>query len=176
MSKLIVTTLLLIGLVGMIGTATADLMIVNNSAIYDMVSGGPAIKVHIDITEITVTGVHTMSATVYGIGSSDSNNVELYMVHPSIPENSLTRSGSVDFSWTPDEFPDDTLELWIKSKAGTPVGEEYNIIIEDTATIPVTITAETNQETSIHGFPTIAGPVAALIGFVFIVNSRKKEE
>jgi hypothetical protein len=176
LSKLIVTTLLLVGLVGMIGTAASDSMIVNDSAIYDMVPGGPAIKVHIDITEITFTGVHTMTATVYGIGSSDSSNVELYIVHPSIPDNSLTQSGSVTFSWTPDDFPDDILELWIKSKAGTPVGEKYNIIIEDTATLPITITAATNQVTSIHEFPTIALPVATLLGFMFFINSRKKEK
>ena len=176
MSKLIVISLLLVGLVGVIGTAAADLLIVDNSTTYDMVSGGPAIKVHIDVTEITVAEVHTMTATVYGIGSSDANNVELYIVHPSIPDNSLTQSGSVTFSWTPNAFPNDTLELWIKSKAGTPVGEEYNIIIEDTATSPITITAATNQVTSIHEFPTIALPVATLLGFMFFLNSRKKEE
>jgi len=176
LSKLIVTTLLLIGLVGMIGIATADSMIVDDSVIYNMVSGGPAIKVHIDISDITATGAHTMTATVYGIGSSDPNNVELYIVHPSVPSNSLTQSGSVTFIWTPDDSPDDTLELWIKSKTGTPMGEEYSIIIEDSATSPITITAVTNQGTSIPEFPIIALPIAAILGFMFFINSRKKEE
>ena len=175
-NKLIITALLMVGLVGMIGTAAADNMVVDDSIPYNMVPGGPTVKVDIDITDIIAYGAHSITATVHPISGSDPNNVELYIVHPSVPSTSATALQTVTFSWTTDNTPNDKLELYIKSIPGTPAGQNYTISIVDLGLDPVTINAATIQGNTIPEFPTIALPIAAILGLMFIISSRKKEE
>ena len=173
MNKLIISTLLLIGLIGMIGTASATRVDIvpgdDSNPLYHPLDGS-MMTYHTEILEISVTGIRYVELSVSpGITSArlvGTDNTVVISATPGSP-NSTT--------WN------------------VPAGETVeNFNLEVTTSLPGEVTIITNaigdpeQEgyqdigaganNFIPEFPTVALPIAAILGLMFIISSRKKKE
>ena len=185
MNKLIISALLIFGLVGMIGTATADQLNIYDSGTtnavinIDLVPGGPpVVKDLVASAFIQGTGTqHNLSDSVIvstNTGGALSNNIviEYLEITP------LGSWGTENYSWTQNANAGGSELLNIRFSAVTnaPVGSVYQIQIMDSVTGNIYPATLTITSTTIPEFPTIALPIAGILGLMFIISSRKKKE
>jgi len=150
MNKLIISVLLIFGLVGMIGTAAAG-------------SVNPSLSVIDDPIIINIGETNTQTATLTLTGDATNQNITKIKILNVPTGNSKT--------WT------------ISYTNVNAVNGKYVVTYEAHYEFDgVDSSIETREATiqtginAIPEFPTIALPVAAVLGLMFIISSRKKKE
>ena len=149
MNKLIISALLIFGLVGMIGTATANV---------DIVEG------IIYVNEIT-NPVSGAEVTVYR-GSDHTDVIGTYSTES---DGSYVIVLPVGYD-EPTVFVTATYHDAVENK--DMFGSTTGTVTQDT----IAFQLYEVDVGLIPEFPTIALPIAAILGLMFIINSRKKEE
>ena len=170
MNKLIISTLLIVGLVGMIGTAAAY-----NLRAYDAAGTAPADNpLELLPGETIVLSLYMESmandydtfpitTTVSSIAGSNTADVTV-----SLDTGVLTPGGSDPHIQVG--------EVTIVLSPSAPVGAQYNIAISAPGAITMDLGLTSRNVNSIPEFPTVALPIAAVLGLMFIISSRKKKE
>ncbi|MDF1557229.1 MAG: PEF-CTERM sorting domain-containing protein [ANME-2 cluster archaeon] len=199
MNKLIISALLIFGLVGMIGTAAADQINIfepgtfsagNNGAAsgtavisIQLVPGGSAVIKDLAVWGFNnVTGTtHNLTTAIAPLGSGSSNDIIVqYRERTPVP-GGLFAPGP--YMWTQDmgaqqkQAPTvyELLDVSIQASANALPGQTYQVQVTDDNGLPLTVQV-TILTNTIPEFPTIALPIAAILGLMFIVSSRKKKE
>ena len=172
MNKLIISALLMVGLVGIIGTAVA----VHPYIDADLSVDGDPVSLDIGQTDTQpVTMVVTGTAT-----GKDITEIRVVNVPTGI---------SVSIDGHPGTVLTDTADTWGTSKTWTISYTNVNAANGDyVITYQVdykfdkgcsTATRESTIQTGLNlipEFPTVALPIAAILGLMFIISSRKKKE
>ncbi|MCD4766714.1 MAG: PEF-CTERM sorting domain-containing protein [Methanosarcinales archaeon] len=168
MNKLIISALLIFGLVGMIGTAAAG-------------SVNPSLSVIDDPIIINIGETNTQTATLTLTGDATNQNITKIKILNVPTGISTSIDGNLGTELT---------DKWGNSKTWTisytnvnAVNGKYVVTYEAHYEFDgVDSSIETREATiqtginAIPEFPTIALPVAAVLGLMFIISSRKKKE
>ncbi len=170
MNKLIVSALLIIGLVGMIGSASAY-----NLRAYDAAGTAPAnnpldlqpggsivLSLYME-SMVNDSDTFPITTTVTSIAGSNPADVTVTCV-----TGVLTPAGSDPYI----QYGEITISL----SASAPIGDQYNVEVAAPGANPLDIGVASRNVDSIPEFPIIALPVAAVLGLMFIISSRKKDE
>ncbi|MDF1531896.1 MAG: PEF-CTERM sorting domain-containing protein [ANME-2 cluster archaeon] len=172
MNKLIISALLVFGLVGMIGTAAADPY---NLRIYNTAGTAPAdnplqllpgdsivLSLYMEkmANDSDTFPITTLVSSIAGSNPAD--------VTVSLATGVLTPSGADPYTQVG--------EVTITLSPSAPVGAQYNIQVSAPGANPLDIGVASRNVNSIPEFPTVALPIAAILGLMFIISSRKKEE
>lgn len=180
MNKMIISMLMLLIALGMIGTASAMPATANIIASSFNVGGGNVDSSIVDITDINYKkqgNLHTRYLTVV----TSNSNIQARVYNPS--------NSSQDTDWVSTNDP--MISKGFTYTATSP--NDYTFTIEVKGTDAGEVTVYDNSGTSyaylcgfdkagvsrgvdIPEFPTVALPIAAILGLMFIISSRKKEE
>jgi hypothetical protein len=176
----------------MIGTAAADQInvykegTVVSPGTIELVPGGSFSTFDLKCWDFDAAGtpsapiVHTLTDNVlvmsHGSGTADPSNIVIEYLE--IDPTSTTQ-GSEPYNWNQEDpigpAEEEILKLYLKAGTSSPPGALYSIQVQDyngvTQTVQVTI-----KTTTVPEFPTIALPIAAVLGLMFIISSRKKKE
>ncbi|MCL7476367.1 MAG: PEF-CTERM sorting domain-containing protein [Methanosarcinales archaeon] len=175
MNKLIISALLVFGLVGMIGTAAADPY---DALLYNALGTAPAVT-PIDLqpgASITLS-YHAEKVANKSIGDS----IPYWYNVTVISDGSLGELNTDIAVSTPTYFIPTAATYTdvgvITITNNGPIGAVYNVEIGASGGIVSFDTGSASRPiNSIPEFPTVALPIAAIIGLMFIISSRKKEE
>ena len=149
MNKLIITALLMVGLVGMIGTAAADPQATYIMGLVVDTDGNEVVGTDVNVYLGTSCSGTLLGSCTTGTGPTPGNyyifagllepndDITVYAVHSTLGSGYETTTAGADHS------------------------DGFNVAIQ---TIPI------------PEFPTIALPIAAILGLMFIISSRKKKE
>ncbi len=172
MNKLIISALLIFGLVGMIGTAAAEPY---NLRIYNAAGTAPAdnpldlqpgdsivLSLYME-KMVNDSDTFPITPTVTSIAGSNPADVTV-----TLATGVLTPAGSDPYIQVG--------EVTISLSASAPIGDQYNIEIDAPGANPLDIGVASRNVNSIPEFPTIALPIAGILGLMFIISSRKKKE
>ena len=173
MNKLIISALLIVCLVGMIGTAAAEPY---NLRIYNAAGTAPA-------------------ANPLGLVPGNSIVLSLYMETMVNDSDTFLINPAVITAWNGGNPADVTVtyttgvltpngsdpytqvgEVNITLSPTALVGAGYNIQIRANGSLPMDIGLASRNVDSIPEFPTVALPIATILGLMFIISSRKKKE
>ena len=185
--KKIVTILVAIALIAIIGTATADQVNVYEPSTTTLVTdiplmpGGAAVEKDLVISAFLQgagTGhnlTHTIAVTTNPGGATINDIVIEYK-----ELSPLGAWGVQTYAWTQESVagPATSEKLGIRFSAigAAPVGATYDIEIKDLATGNSFKARLIVSASSIPEFPTIALPIAAILGLAFIFQRRREEE
>ena len=151
MNKLIISTLLIVGLVGMIGTAAAELQSTTVLGLVLDARGNEVAGADVTVYEgISCSGTPLGTGT-YTTGISGTDG--FYSIYAGLLEPNANITVCAVHSTEGSGY--------ITTTAGSTVSSGVNVAVQN---IPI------------PEFPTVALPIAAILGLMFIISSRKKKE
>ena len=190
----------MVGLVGMIGTAAACpeemYLVVDGTTTSTCGAGTPIVQpIIIDNTggttdfdiqmgtycdTSTTSDKHTLIVSCF-IGTASDLTVTL--TERTNTSNTVTKNLGVDdavLDWYQDQNGDGTQNIVdyidISISSIGPDGLSYSISIDDDNVVTQEFAGESPNLKNIPEFPTVALPIAAILGLMFIISSRKKKE
>ena len=175
MNKLIISTLLIFGLVGMIGTAAADPY---DALLYNAAGTAAAVTpINLQPGQSITLSYHAENVAAASIGDDIPYwNIVTVVSDGSLGEliTDITVVTPVNFTPTAATYTDVGV---ITITNNGPIGAVYNVEIGATGGVVNFDTGSASRPTnSIPEFPIIALPIAAVLGLMFIISSRKKDE
>jgi hypothetical protein len=176
MNKTIISILLIIGLVSMIGAAAAY-----NAGIYtaDDSERAPApLMLKPGETVILTYHAEALDPAALGVSLPYWTNVAV-LSDGSLGELSSDITVTTPVYFTPTTIPNysDIGLITITLDSNAPVGAFYQIGIgAGTQGISIDAGSASRNVSSIPEFPTVALPIATIVGLMFIISSRKKKE
>ena len=200
MNKLIISILLMVGLVGMIGTATADQINIFEPLTFvpgtggafsgtavtsvSLVPGGAAVIKDLEIWSFNQPAgtQHQLTTVVAPLGLTGLPGDIIIKYQEKTPAPGPLAQGP--YNWwqdmgqqTPAPSPTvhESLDIHISASPNAVPGEQYQVQVTDDNGLPLTVKV-TIVTTAIPEFQTIAIPIAAVLGLMFIIGSRKKKE
>jgi len=188
-SKIIIVFLAMVSLVGIAG---ADQINVYDPGTTDEVTsmsltpGGQGVVKDLVISAFIndVGTSHNLTTEVYVTnnpgGAADPSDIVVEFkergTSPNCGSLGCNVWGGSPFNWKQDSGSSETLDVKFSAKAGAPSGAKYLIEIKDQASgspFKISVIVAT---TNIPEFPTVALPVAGVIGLVYLLNFRKKKQ
>ena len=175
MNKMIISILLMVGLVGMIGTAAADPY---DALLYNAAGTAPAVTpINLLPGQTIILSYHAEKVAVQSIG----DDIPYWNKVTVVSDGSLGELKTDITVVTPVNF---TPTAAICTDVGVititnngPIGAVYNVEIGATGGVVYFETGSASRPTnSIPEFPTVALPIAAILGLMFIISSKKKKE
>ena len=171
MRKIIVALIALAMLAGI-----ADAGLTHTARIYDETSSGIAPNpLEILPGQTLVLSYHAERVLASAMGSSTPYGYEVMSASNGGSVSDISITFANDFA--PTSYPeyDDTGVIEMKLDPNAPIGATYEIKIY-TGTSAATCYASASREMhAIPEFPTIALPVAAILGLAFIIHRRNEE-
>ena len=195
--KKIVTILIAIALIGMMGIAAA-----NPEKVLWYVDGSTTIELETPIT-LPIDGssydfdlkfydypaaslagqAHTLTLSITPISpGGNANDIKIYLTETDTPANTVNADGTVTLVWhqavggsTSEDFIDVSLV------SSGPENAQYLIELNDDGyvylpSLVIDNADESQEANNVPEFPTIALPVAAILGLAFIFQRRREEE
>ncbi|MDW7776946.1 MAG: PEF-CTERM sorting domain-containing protein [Methanosarcinales archaeon] len=181
MNKVLLIALLIAGLVGMIGTVVADPARIdidpttNANPLYHPLDGS-TVTYPVEMSDMIDVG----GATRYIEITASSGLISARIYNPSVGAFDITANGGSTQFITFDLPGGVTtmtfdLDVTTSNPGEVTIKSNYGTVLED-STVAKMDFGSASSYFDIPEFPTIALPIAAIIGLMFIVSSRKREE
>ncbi|MDF1534303.1 MAG: PEF-CTERM sorting domain-containing protein [Methanosarcinaceae archaeon] len=188
--KKIVTILIAITLITMMGTAAADQINVydtgtsNTVSVIPLVPGGASVQKDLVVSGFLQDGsissvAHTLNDTISIVPVAGISGQLITDIKVEYRELSPSMTWKVeDCRWTQvsDIGGNELLAIRFSASPGAPVGGKYQIEIKDTATGNSFAATCIVGTVNVPEFPTIALPVAAILGLAFFFQRRREDE
>ena len=183
---IIVVTMLMVAMIGTaaaVGTDVYEMDGVTSVTSMDLVPGGSAVEKKL-IVEFLNDGpmghniTHSVGVASHGVGTASPDDIIIrYQELDPINGSGLAPQ---TYPWTQESDDDsgefETLRITFAAAASAPNGATYEIQISDDGTGNIHTISCHVKSANIPEFPTIALPVAAILGLAFIFQRRREED